>query len=60
MQENGWTFYRRTPALLEAWKIIIGALLFICFIVGIVLRLRRKTEAAGSLRLDRSDSQRHD
>ena len=63
MQENGWTFYRVMPAPLQTWQIAIASLLFVCFIFGIALWLRRKTENnPGSLLLDpgrdRSDSLR--
>jgi hypothetical protein len=62
MEEHGWTFYRLMPAPLQTWRIVAASFLFVCFIFGIVIRLRRKAENAGSLRLDagydRSDSQR--
>jgi hypothetical protein len=41
------------PAPLETWQIVIASLLFVCFVLGIVLWLRRKAEKnTGSLRFD--------
>jgi hypothetical protein len=58
MQENGWTFYRAMPAPLQTWQIAVGSLLFVAFVFGIVMLLRRKAEnKPGSLRLNsRRDS----
>jgi type VI protein secretion system component VasK len=59
-QQPGWDFPPLAP--LQTWKIAVGLLLFVCFIFGIVLRLRRKPENAESFRLypgrGRSDSPR--
>jgi hypothetical protein len=62
MQESGWNFYRLMPAPLQTWRIVVASLLFAVLILGIVFRLRRRTETAESLRLnpdrDPSDPQR--
>jgi len=53
MQEQGWDFYPVMPAPLQTWQMAAASLLFVCFIFGIVLWLRWKTENnAGTLRLN--------
>jgi FtsZ-interacting cell division protein ZipA len=53
MQDGSITFYPTQQPPLKTWQIVVGSIVFVILIIGIVWRLRRRSQKTpGSLNID--------